>query len=245
MCGNGIVERGEDCDDLEVQMNMSACCDTNCKLRPGALCDSTSSVCCTPNCTAAPTTQRCWDSSQNSECRAQSFCNGRDVNVCLDGEVLPDNEICGDKQVCLSGRCEPMCATASSTTVESVCQCITLPGGVSNFTDGLSCPMGICENGVCRTDLSLSRKTKVINRLTKKTVLAVVVLATPGFVFSLFIKLFDLDTKQKPRIVTRKSKLRKSYVVPFRQLSLKKKMRCVSILEIERTASNVKRKTFR
>ena len=202
------------------------------------------------------------------------------MNVCPDGEILPDNEICGDKQVCLGGRCESMCATASGTTVGSDChcedhthgvcqvccldvvlgQCITMTGGVSNFTDGLSCPMGICKSGVCLTDFSLSRKTPVDNEVTNFTVLAVIVVLTPcvalimvmvitirafGFTGDI-LHILRIDTKQyqDPTVIYDKSKRRKTDAAPLRHPNFHDKMRRVSTLEKERTATKVRRKTF-
>lgn len=74
MCGNGIVERGEDCDpgkDVE-----STCCDSaTCKFRGNALCDPDSSPCCTEQCSFAPTTQLCRP-SKDAKCDMPEMCTG-------------------------------------------------------------------------------------------------------------------------------------------------------------------------
>ena len=264
-------------------MNMSVCCDSNCKLRPGALCDPTSSVCCSPNCTAAPATQRCWDNLEYLECRAQGFCNGRDVDICPDGDILPDNEVCGDKQVCEKGSCVSMCAraTALAVSVENDChcqdqrhgvcqvccvdveskQCIPLSGGVSNLTDGLSCPMGICENGECRNANFLAKKKTVENKVKHFTVLAVMIVVTPCaaliLIEMLVVRLFDfiedmwhivkLDTDNDATVID-KSRRRKSdhhgstirYAI--RAVTFKDRLKNVSSLEIERSAMRLTRK---
>ena len=58
MCGNGIVETGEDCDPGKGIK--SPCCNSKtCKFLPGAVCDPESSPCCTGKCSFAPSTQVC------------------------------------------------------------------------------------------------------------------------------------------------------------------------------------------
>ena len=54
VCGNGIVEDGEQCDN---GANPNTCC-KNCTLAVNAQCDDYSHSCCT-NCTIAPTTKVC------------------------------------------------------------------------------------------------------------------------------------------------------------------------------------------
>ena len=74
MCGNGIVEAGEDCDPgIGTTSN---CCDSaTCKFINNALCDPQSSPCCTSQCTFAPSTQVCHPST-NDICDTAEFCTG-------------------------------------------------------------------------------------------------------------------------------------------------------------------------
>ena len=74
MCGNGIVESGEDCDPGSG--NDSPCCDAStCKFRSGALCDPLSSPCCTSQCGFAPSTQVCRP-SKDASCDTAETCTG-------------------------------------------------------------------------------------------------------------------------------------------------------------------------
>lgn len=74
MCGNGIVESGEDCDPGAG--TTSNCCDTaTCKFKNNALCDPQSSPCCNTQCTFAPSTQVCRP-SRDSKCDTAEFCTG-------------------------------------------------------------------------------------------------------------------------------------------------------------------------
>lgn len=74
MCGNGIVEAGEECDPG--LGNNSTCCDPQtCKLTVGATCDPSSSTCCTSDCRLAPATQLC-RKSKDDKCDVPEFCTG-------------------------------------------------------------------------------------------------------------------------------------------------------------------------
>lgn len=74
MCGNGIVESGEDCDPGEGID--SPCCDSStCKFKNGAVCDPASSPCCTDNCSFAPSTKVCRPSI-DSKCDTPESCTG-------------------------------------------------------------------------------------------------------------------------------------------------------------------------
>ncbi len=72
MCGNGVVEDGEDCDPgTGVDSN---CCDSStCRFKNGAVCDPDSSACCTGQCTFAPSTQVC-KASTDSRCDTAETC---------------------------------------------------------------------------------------------------------------------------------------------------------------------------
>lgn len=74
MCGNGIVEDGEECDPG--QGVNSTCCDaTTCKLKAGAVCDPASSPCCTSQCAFAPSSQVCRP-AKDATCDQAEVCTG-------------------------------------------------------------------------------------------------------------------------------------------------------------------------
>jgi hypothetical protein len=74
MCGNGIVEAGEECDPGKGVD--SACCDAaTCKLKPNAVCDPDSSACCTQTCAFAPATQVCRP-AKDASCDQPEMCTG-------------------------------------------------------------------------------------------------------------------------------------------------------------------------
>jgi hypothetical protein len=90
MCGNGIVEVGEECDPGK-GVN-STCCDaTTCKFTAGSVCDPLSSQCCTPQCTFAPSTQLCRP-SKDSQCDTAEMCTGNS-SACPADVTTPNGEL--------------------------------------------------------------------------------------------------------------------------------------------------------
>jgi len=109
MCGNGIVEKGEDCDPGKgVQ---SACCDTTtCKFKANAVCDPGSSPCCTDQCSFASATQICRP-SRDSRCDSAETCTGNSSS-CPTDVVAPNGQSCGsDDLKCASGQCTSIART--------------------------------------------------------------------------------------------------------------------------------------
>ncbi|KAL4268185.1 Zinc metalloprotease [Pleurotus pulmonarius] len=103
MCGNGIVESGEDCDPG--QGINSPCCDSaTCRFRQGAVCDPDSSPCCTQECSFAPTTQVC-RAAKDARCDTQETCTGNSSS-CPTDQFAPNGQSCGSNDLkCASGLC--------------------------------------------------------------------------------------------------------------------------------------------
>ena len=129
MCGNGIVEAGEDCDPGKD--SISTCCDsTTCKFTSGSVCDPLSSQCCGSKCTFAPSTQVCRP-SKDSQCDVAEMCTGNSSACPADvtapnGESVPFHcrllspiaagKSCGSNGLaCASGQC---------TSISKQCQMI-------------------------------------------------------------------------------------------------------------------------
>lgn len=89
MCGNGIVEPGEDCDPGVGKT--SACCNpTTCTFLPNAVCDPASSDCCTDTCNFSPATQVCRPAA-DSLCDMPEMCTGAN-STCPRDENTPNGE---------------------------------------------------------------------------------------------------------------------------------------------------------
>ncbi|EMD41369.1 hypothetical protein CERSUDRAFT_101854 [Gelatoporia subvermispora B] len=169
MCGNGIVEEGEDCDPG--QGINSTCCDSQtCKFTTGAVCDPTSSPCCTGKCSFSPSTQVCRP-AKDTQCDTAEMCTGNS-SECPPDVVAPDGKSCGSNGLaCASGQCTSLnlqCQTlGSSLNLQSACpsqdekscqvscqdpsnsgQCVVLQ---SQLINGSPCGYGgKCYSGSCK-----------------------------------------------------------------------------------------------
>ncbi|KAK0506429.1 zinc metalloprotease [Armillaria luteobubalina] len=128
MCGNGIVEDGEDCDP-GTGVNSNCCDSSTCKFKNGAVCDPDSSACCTGQCTFALSTQVC-RASKDSRCDTAETCTGNS-SACPSDVVAPNGQSCGSGGLaCASGQC-----TSVSLQCQSVGASMNLTTGCSNRND--------------------------------------------------------------------------------------------------------------
>ena len=169
MCGNGIVEDGEDCDP-GLGSN-STCCDAStCKFTSGAVCDPDSSPCCTDSCTFAPSTQVCRP-SKDARCDTAEKCTGTG-SACPADVFAPNGQSCGaDGLACASGTCTSLdqqcevvggamnlskaCPSNNDKSCQVSCQdpsnsnqCVVLQ---TALIDGSPCGYGgMCSSGTCK-----------------------------------------------------------------------------------------------
>jgi hypothetical protein len=103
MCGNGIVEQGEDCDPGTGQS--SECCDADtCKFRNGAVCDPANDECCTNSCALASSSRVCRPAISGG-CDIEEKCTG-DSPKCPPDTFQPNGQSCGpDELACANGQC--------------------------------------------------------------------------------------------------------------------------------------------
>ncbi|KAJ6626970.1 Metallo-peptidase family M12-domain-containing protein [Mycena sp. CBHHK59/15] len=170
MCGNGIVEQGEDCDPG--QGITSPCCNSEtCKFTNGAVCDPDSSPCCTAQCGFAPSTQVCRP-TKDAQCDNQETCTGNS-STCPSDVVVPNGKSCGSNGLaCASGQCTSVsaqcqslgssmnltteCPNHNDNTCQVSCQdpthsnqCILL---TALLIDGSPCGYGgVCASGKCQS----------------------------------------------------------------------------------------------
>ncbi|KNE70306.1 myxococcus cysteine-rich [Allomyces macrogynus ATCC 38327] len=83
LCGNGIVEFGEQCDSGDTIVG-SSCFTTTCQFRPGAAHDKSNGACCTADCRPAAAGTFC--------CARSSTCDAADY--CLGTNAQPDRVAC-------------------------------------------------------------------------------------------------------------------------------------------------------
>ncbi|KAJ7630404.1 zinc metalloprotease [Roridomyces roridus] len=170
MCGNGIVEAGEDCDPGEGVA--SPCCNSDtCKFTANAVCDPESSPCCTQQCGFAPSTQVCRP-AKDAQCDMAETCTGTS-SACPADLVKPNGQSCGSNGLaCASGQCTSValqcqqlgssmnltraCPSQSSDSCQVSCQdptqanqCILLS---AMLVDGSPCGYGgVCASAKCQS----------------------------------------------------------------------------------------------
>jgi len=169
MCGNGIVEEGEDCDPGSEAT--SSCCDAKtCKFINNAQCDPTNDACCTNSCQFAASTQTCRPAISGG-CDIAETCTGNS-RACPSDVFKPNGQTCGANGLaCASGQCTSIsqqcavvgmsmnltaaCPNRNTATCQISCQdpqdansCIVLQ---SELVDGSPCGYGgSCSQGNCQ-----------------------------------------------------------------------------------------------
>ncbi|KAG5872426.1 hypothetical protein JTB14_038189 [Gonioctena quinquepunctata] len=126
ICGNGVVEEGEECDCGWEEDCRDQCCfpmrryatleEPPCRLTPKSTCSPSQGPCCTSDC-QVKFGDKCRD---DNGCRDESFCNGRDPQ-CPPSINKQNKTICNKEFVCFMGECTGSICLAYG--LES-CQCI-------------------------------------------------------------------------------------------------------------------------
>ncbi|KAJ7344758.1 hypothetical protein JRQ81_000708 [Phrynocephalus forsythii] len=100
LCGNRIVEDGEQCDcGSDSQCKLDLCCQSNCMLRPGAACAI--GLCCT-NCQYLPARSVCRKTI--GICDLPEYCNGTS-ETCPEDVYVQDGTPCDEGAYCYHGSC--------------------------------------------------------------------------------------------------------------------------------------------
>ncbi|XP_035992257.1 disintegrin and metalloproteinase domain-containing protein 10 [Fundulus heteroclitus] len=109
ICGNRIVEDGEQCDCGYRDECKDPCCynaneeeGKRCKLQTGKICSPSQGPCCTATCQFRGSEDKC---RPESDCAFEGSCNGMTA-ICPTSAPKPNLTSChGDSQVCISGVC--------------------------------------------------------------------------------------------------------------------------------------------
>ena len=110
LCGNGVVEEGEECDCGWEDDCSEDCCwpqrteypstEKPCTLKPKRDCSPSQGPCCTNSCTFN-SGEKCLD---DNGCREESFCDGTSSSCPL-SQVKPNKTVCNKEFVCYKGEC--------------------------------------------------------------------------------------------------------------------------------------------
>ncbi|KAL7640869.1 UNVERIFIED_CONTAM: hypothetical protein RMT77_008006 [Armadillidium vulgare] len=143
ICGNGVVEEGEECDCGWQEDCEESCCYpmvTNhprnhkpCTLRPGKICSPSQGPCCTKDCSLKQG-DLC---REDNGCRDASFCGGSSP-YCPPSINKPNKTICKDEFVCFKGECTGSICIAYGL---DSCQCEREPGDPDTKSCELCCKL--------------------------------------------------------------------------------------------------------
>ncbi|XP_057696489.1 disintegrin and metalloproteinase domain-containing protein 10 [Corythoichthys intestinalis] len=125
ICGNQMVEEGEECDVGHNDMDL--CCysakkpiGVQCRLKPGKTCSPSQGVCCSQDCSFKSQAQTC---DEETDCQMESVCSGFSP-LCPDPKPKENLTICSrGTRVCLNGVC------AESVCVKHNMEQCDCPGG--------------------------------------------------------------------------------------------------------------------
>ncbi|XP_053556684.1 disintegrin and metalloproteinase domain-containing protein 10-like [Bombina bombina] len=139
ICGNRIVESGEECD-VGLKDNDACCYGANaspelqCRLRPGKQCSPSEGLCCSESCYYKSEGENC---QNETECTFENNCTGVSAK-CPKPTVKDDNTLCNfGTRICTQGVCrQSIClkfgleqCDCESNSIYEMCQlCCKKPG---------------------------------------------------------------------------------------------------------------------
>ncbi|XP_031198712.1 disintegrin and metalloproteinase domain-containing protein 24-like isoform X2 [Mastomys coucha] len=104
VCGNGIIEEGEQCDcGTPETCRRDRCCTPSCTLRSSAKCST--GLCCSPRCQIQPPGTLC--RVQENECDLPEWCNGTS-NECPEDVFVQDGTSCHGNGQCYKKNCNSL-----------------------------------------------------------------------------------------------------------------------------------------
>lgn len=155
ICGNGVVEAGEQCDCGWEEDCKEDCCypqrrhapleQPPCHLTPHSICSPSQGPCCTAEC-SLKFGDKCRD---DNGCRDSSYCDGRGPH-CPPSINKPNKTICNEEFVCFMGECTGSICLAYG--LES-CQCIPGPEDPPTKACELCCKIP-GENNPCSSSFA-------------------------------------------------------------------------------------------
>ncbi|XP_059169237.1 ADAM 17-like protease [Physella acuta] len=190
MCGNGIIDKGEDCDSGGLGLtDRDPCCSSQCKFKGSATCSSTNFECC-ENCQMAPPGVMCRGRSVE-QCQEAAYCSGLSLDCPLSPPIA-DSPVtkCIDEGYCKGGRCldycerqqiglQPCLCTESGHECFRCCRssngtCRSYGDGKDHLADGRPCSFGYCVAGKCQKGKAnmIQRLFSFIEQLDTSTLVA-------------------------------------------------------------------------
>jgi len=169
ICGNGVVEDGEECDCGWEEDCIEDCCwpqrtkyssnQLPCTLRPAKQCSPSQGPCCDRDC-SFNIGNKCRD---DNGCRDQSYCNGQGTH-CPPSQLKPNKTVCNEEFVCFQGECTGSICLAYG--LES-CQCMEGPDDSPTKACELCCKEA-GEDKPCLSSFELNDKPRDVPDMYSK-----------------------------------------------------------------------------
>eukprot|EP00090_Calanus_glacialis_P004073 TRINITY_DN13020_c0_g1_i1.p1 TRINITY_DN13020_c0_g1~~TRINITY_DN13020_c0_g1_i1.p1 ORF type:complete len:1584 (-),score=357.76 TRINITY_DN13020_c0_g1_i1:90-4673(-) len=169
ICGNGVVEDGEECDCGWEEDCLEDCCwpqrtkyssnQLPCTLRPAKQCSPSQGPCCDRDC-SFNIGNKCRD---DNGCRDQSYCNGQGTH-CPPSQLKPNKTVCNEEFVCFQGECTGSICLAYG--LES-CQCMEGPDDSPTKACELCCKEA-GEDKPCLSSFELNAKPQDVPDMFSK-----------------------------------------------------------------------------
>lgn len=142
VCGNGVVDEGEDCDcGGEEGCGDNSCCNpTTCRFTEGSVCDPSTQRCCTDQCQLAASGRVCRESL--GLCDPEEVCSGSSGD-CPRDEQLPDGQTCGDDGAGLT------CATGVCTSRAMQCSALLSSNNSTDTVSAANVTADACRSTGC------------------------------------------------------------------------------------------------
>lgn len=143
VCGNGVVDVGEECDcgGEEGCAGNSCCNPTTCRFTQGSVCDPSTQRCCTNQCQLASSGLVCRESV--GLCDPQEQCSG-DSADCPRDVQLSDGQSCGDGGAGLT------CATGVCTSRAMQCSTLLTSNNSTDTVNSANVTAQACQSTGCQ-----------------------------------------------------------------------------------------------
>ncbi|XP_041355885.1 disintegrin and metalloproteinase domain-containing protein 10-like [Gigantopelta aegis] len=160
LCGNRVVETGEECDCGWEDDCTESCCNpqttnssapTPCTRKASAVCSPSMGPCCANDCTyvTLAANQVC---RHNTSCLDEAVCDGANFQTSCPPSTFKANKTpCGESQVCLNGMCSGAVCVAYGFP-----QCQCTPTQAGDWKDERLCTLCCQQGGECKPSYDIA-----------------------------------------------------------------------------------------
>ena len=173
-CGNGIVEKGEECDaHRDFLPQARKWCWENCTYVPPAVCTPFNDRCCDEDGQIAKQETPCLESQLNS-CKQKSVCDGQN-KFCPPPKPYPKDTLCGQSEdrrrcsenaQCLPERCSDKSQQCECHPCQICCRLFLICEPVHNKQDGEECYVNGSRSKCYKNECLVTTRTTILPETT-------------------------------------------------------------------------------